>query len=143
MSFTCPKCLRPLTRAHSWHYCKRLTYDDLFTGKSPALRQLFDDLLRRLLQWPGVRASASKTCIVFLHHKTFLVVKVMKTQLDLKFVLAAPSDEFPIYKHQAYGKKLEHYIRLSDASDVDETVWRLLRESYELCADNPPGREEK
>lgn len=140
MSFTCPKCLRPLTRANSWHYCKRITYDELFEQKPAQLRLLFEDLLQGLQQWPGVRASASKTCIVFLHQKTFLIVKVMKTELDLKFVLAAESDEFPIYKKQAYGKKLEHYIRLSDRADLDKTVWRLLRESYELCGANPPNQ---
>lgn len=132
MHFVCPKCDRPLTKPNSWHYCKKTSIDDLFVKKPEELKLLFQKLFSEVKKWEGVSASASKTCIVFIAAKTFLVVKVMKTVLDLKFVLPEECDDFPIYKRAAYGKKLEHYIRLSDADDLDGDVFRLIQKSYEL-----------
>lgn len=136
MHFVCPKCERPLTKANSWHYCKKVSFNDLLAGKPPELVNVFDKLLVEITGWPGVSASATKSCVVFIATKTFLVVKVMKQELDLKFVLPQESDEFPIYKKQAYGKKLEHFIRLRDVEDLDGDVFRLLKMSYQF--QSPP-----
>lgn len=115
--------------------------DSLFEGKNAELKKLFLKLQKKLKSWPGVQASATKTCVVFIASKTFLVVKVMKQELDLKFVLPHQTDAFPIYKQAKYGNKLEHYIRLRDAADLDNDVWWLLRQSYEMMGPSPslPG----
>jgi hypothetical protein len=60
----------------------------------------------------------------------------MKQELDLKFVLPTESVEFPIYKRAAYGKKLEHYIRLREREDLDGDVFQFLRQSYKMIMDN-------
>ncbi|HVF97953.1 MAG TPA: DUF5655 domain-containing protein [Flavisolibacter sp.] len=130
MHFTCPKCLRPLTKQNSWHYCQRISIESLVEGKSPELIAVFEALLTVVGGWEGVSASATKSCVVFIAAKTFLVVKVMKHELDLKFVLPQERDDFPIYKHAAYGKKLEHYIRLGSVEDLDGDVLRFIRQSY-------------
>lgn len=136
MYFTCAKCNRPLTKANNWHYCHKTNIADLFANKPAALKSLYDKLEWEVKKWPGVRASAAKSCIVFVAHKTFLVVKVMKKELDLKFVLPHQTDAFPVYKTAAYGKKLEHYIRLADAADFDNDVIWLLQQSYNLVSGN-------
>lgn len=132
MHFICPKCERPLTKANSWHYCKKVSFADLLQGKPTELMNVFDKLLEKVTHWPGVSASATKSCVVFIASKTFLVVKVMKKELDLKFVLPQESDEFPIYKKQSYGKKVEHYIRLRDEEDLDGDVLRFLKAAYQF-----------
>jgi hypothetical protein len=132
MHFICPKCDRPLTKANSWHYCEKISVNDLLKGKPTELVTAFDKLLSEVTSWPSVSASATKNCIVFIAAKTFLVVRVMKQELDLKFVLPDETDEFPIYKRQAYGKKLEHYIRLRDEEDLDGDVFRLIQKAYEM-----------
>lgn len=136
MHFICPVCERPLTREKSWHYCQKIDIGSLFDGKPKELTLLFDKLLTEVGSWDGVSASATKNCIVFIAAKTFLVVRVMKKELDLKFVLPEECDDFPIYKKAAYGNKLEHYIRLGDAADLDTDVFRLIQQSYELMKGN-------
>ncbi len=96
------------------------------------MRIVFNKLFGEVASWEGVSASATKTCIVFIAAKTFLVVKVMKQELDLKFMLPQASDDFPIYKQAAYGKKLEHYIRLKEEDDLDGDVFKLIRKAYEM-----------
>lgn len=132
MQHTCPKCLRPLSKPNSWHYCQRISIDSLFEGKPPELKGVFDALHNKIGKWEGVMASATKTCVVFVAGKTFLVAKVMKRELDLKFVLPEENDDFPIYKTARYGNKLEHYIRLESVEDLDGDVLRFIRKSYEL-----------
>ena len=132
MHFICVKCGRPLTKEKSWHYCKQVSIDSLFGGKPKELVVVFNKLFAEVRSWQGVSASATKTCIVFIAAKTFLVVKVMKSELDLKFVLPEASDDFPIYKKVAYGKKLEHFIRLKDEEDLDGDVFNLIKKSFDL-----------
>lgn len=132
MLFTCPKCDRPLTKKNSWHYCKKTDISSLFENKPPALKLLFDKLFAEVGTWEDVYASASKTCIVFIAAKTFLVVKVMKRELDLKFVLPKEMDAFPVYKIARYGNKTEHYTRLSSEEDLDADVLSMIHQSYEL-----------
>lgn len=132
MHFICPKCDRPLTKENSWHYCKKISIDELFKNKPATLVSVFDKLFAEVVSWEGVSASATKNCIVFITTKTFLVVKMMKNELDVKFVLPHESDAFPIYKKQTYGKKTEHYIRLRDEEDLDSDVFRFIKQSYQL-----------
>ncbi len=132
MHVTCPNCLRPLIKQNSWHYCQRISIDDLFKGKPAELKEVFDALLKEVGTWESVSASATKTCVVFIAAKTFLVVKVMKKELDLKFALPGERDDFPIYKRAAYGNKIEHYVRLATTDDLDGDVFQFIRESYEL-----------
>jgi hypothetical protein len=132
MHFICPKCDRPLTKEKSWHYCRQVSIESLFVGKPKELVSVFDKLLAAAMSWEGVSASATKSCIVFIAAKTFLVVKVMKQELDLKFVLPEASEDFPIYKRASYGKKMEHYIRLKDEDDWDADVIGLVKKSYEM-----------
>lgn len=142
MHYTCPKCLRPLTKPNSWHYCQRISIESLFTGKPPELAEVFNALQKEVGSWKGVSASATKSCIVFIAAKTFLVVKVMKKELDLKFVLPEESDDFPIYKVAKYGNKLEHYIRLGSMDDLDGDVFRFIHQSYELMKEEGEVGEE-
>ena len=132
MHFICPKCDRPLTKKNSWHYCKKISFEELLANKPAELKAVFQKLVAEVKKWPGVSVSASKTCAVFIAAKTFLVAKVMKQELDLKFVLPHETDVFPIYKQAKYGNKLEHYIRLREPDDLDSDVLWLLRQSYEL-----------
>lgn len=109
-----------------------MAIEDLFQKRPASLKAIFEKLFTQVKSWDGVSASATKNCIVFIAAKTFLVVKVMKAELDLKFTLPEECDDFPVYKRAVYGKKIEHYIRLRDEEDLDGDVFRLLREAYEM-----------
>lgn len=130
---TCPKCGRPIRSLKQYHYCIRQEISDLFWGKAPHLYPLYQQLESELKSWPDVIFSASKTCAVFVAARTFLVVKPMKTALDLSFTLPETREGFPIYKSSMWGKRHEHYIRLYDAEDLSPDVIDLIRISYEVA----------
>lgn len=129
---TCPKCNRPLRNPKGWHYCKEVSIDSLFEGKKEELILIFDKILVELVRWENTEVSATKNCIVFLRNKTFLIIKPMKTQLDLKFYLDSPNNNYPICKSVLWNNKYETHIRLKSIDELDATVFKYLKGSYKI-----------
>ena len=94
------------------------------------MSELFKLVHQSIKKWKGVKASATQNCIVYVAETTFLVARPMKSALDLKFYLTQPTDEFPVYKVDAWAGRFVHGIRLFEISDVDEVVLKLLKQSY-------------
>jgi len=130
--WTCPKCERELKNPNQWHNCVKVNIDSLFEGKSEELVYVFDRLLSVIMEWENVAVSATKNCIVFVHHQTFLIIRPMKNQLDLKFYSKEEKNEFPIVKSIFYSGKFENHIRVAKLEDVNEQVLILILQSYQL-----------
>lgn len=129
---TCPRCGRPIQSLNQWHNCVQVEIDSLFEGKKTALIPIFDRILAEVAGWEGVAASATQNCIVFVRSKTFLVIRPMKKELDLKFYLEEKCEDFPICKSAPWSGKWEHHIRIGEMEELDGTVFRFLRRSYGL-----------
>jgi predicted transport protein len=130
MPWICPKCSRKLSRPNAWHQCMQKSVEALFERKDPALYTLFKRVHDRIKKWDSVSASATQNCVVYVAETTFLILRPMKSALDLKFYLKQPMEEFPVYKVQRWGGRFVHGIRLFDKQDLDKTVWSLLEQSY-------------
>jgi hypothetical protein len=129
---TCPICERPLKNPNQWHNCVKVNIDDLFKGKKEELVYVFDQILAEIIDWEGVAASATQNCIVFVRTQTFLIIRPMKKELDIKFYLPEKSDSEQIFKSTLYGGKWEHHIRLSELEQLSDEVFSFLRKSYEM-----------
>ena len=130
--WTCPKCERDLKNPNQWHNCVKVSIDSLFEGKAEELVLVFDKLLSEIIDWENVAVSATQNCIVFVHNQTFLIIRPMKKQLDLKFYSEKEQEEFPIFKSIFYSGKYENHIRLSSLSDLTPAVYSYLKQSYKL-----------
>jgi hypothetical protein len=105
--------------------------DTLFERKEDQVIQIFDRLIELVGEWPGVAFSATKSCVVFVTTKTFLVVKPMKKALDMHFSLPEQHEDEVVYKAVKYGGKWVHYIRLYEEGDLNRQVIRLIRKAYD------------
>ncbi len=132
MSWKCPHCDRVLKNANQWHCCVKKEFDELFENKDPMLLFIFEKILAEVYEWEGIHISATKNCIVFVANQTFLVIKPMKSLLNLKFYLDAENNSYPIYKIAKYGKQFEHHIRLNDVDQVNGSLLGFIRSSYML-----------
>jgi predicted transport protein len=132
MSWTCPKCERIIKNPNQWHNCIKQDIDTLFENKVKDLVFVFDKLLLNIIEWDNVNVSATKNCIVFVNSQTFLIVRPMKKELDLKFYLDKPNDEFPIYKNVEYAGRFEHHIRVSTLEEIDNQIIGFVKSSYNL-----------
>jgi hypothetical protein len=130
--WTCPKCERELKNPNQWHNCVKVSIDSLFEGKADELVFVFDKLLSEIIDWKNVAVSATQNCIVFVHNQTFLIIRPMKKELDLKFYSATQQEEEPILKSISYSGKFENHIRVSKLEDLTQTVYAYLKQSYQL-----------
>jgi len=130
--WTCPKCERDLKNPNQWHNCVKVSIDSLFEGKAEELVLVFDKLLSEIIDWENVAVSATQNCIVFVPNQTFLIIRPMKKQLDLKFYSEKEQEEFPIIKSIFYSGKYENHIRVSSLSELTSNVYSLIKQSYKL-----------
>lgn len=132
MSWKCPACERTLKNANQWHCCINQDIDDLFKGKPNELTFAFDKILSNVIDLENVEISATKNCVVFFKTQTFLVIKPMKKELDIKFYLKEPVNTFPIIKVAPYGKQYEHHIRLATIEEVNPQLFMFIKQSHNL-----------
>lgn len=130
---TCPHCKRPVRSLSAWHYCEEVDIDSLFDNKVEEVTLIAEKIMVALMDWNQVQFSASKNCIIFTRNKTFLILRPMKTQMDLKFYLPQEHVESPIHKVSAWGKKFAHHIRLKRVEDFDQEVINFIKKAYDLC----------
>ena len=130
--WTCPKCERDLKNPNKWHNCVKVSIDSLFDGKAQELVLVFDKLLSEIIDWENVAVSATKNCILFVHHQTFLIIRPMKKQLDLKFYSENEQAEFHIIKSIFYSGKYQNHIRISSFSELTTIVYTRIKQSYKL-----------
>jgi hypothetical protein len=132
MAWVCPKCERELKSETQTHYCAKVNLDSLFEGKSAELVLAFDKLLLLVSDWDDVAISTTPNCVVFVHHQTFLVIRPMKTSLDIKFYSASPPTGLILYKSYIYSGRYANHLRVSKLEDLVPMMIRYIRESYEL-----------
>ena len=129
---TCPKCERELRNPNQWHNCVKVNIGDLFENKAEELEFIFDRLLAEIINWENIVVSATKNCIVFVHHKTFLIVRPMKTQLDIKFYSEKEQNDFPIIKSLIWNSKYENHIRISTLDELTTEIYSFIKKSYQI-----------
>lgn len=130
--WTCPKCERDLKNPNQWHNCVKVGIDSLFKSKSEELILVFDQLLSVIVDWDDVAVSATQNCIVFVHNQTFLIIKPMKKELDLKFYSAKMLEEEDIKKSILYSNRFENHIRIASVADITPKLYSMLKQSYQL-----------
>lgn len=130
--WTCPKCERELKNPNQWHNCVKVSIDSLFEGKAEELVFVFDKLLSEIVDWDDIAVSATKNCIVFVHNQTFLIIKPMKKELDLKFYTQTEQEDEPIIKSIFYSGKYENHIRVSNLEQLTPKIFSYLKQSYQL-----------
>lgn len=132
MSWICLKCERELKHKNTWHNCVKVELNSLFEGKSPELVLVFDKVLLEVMQWNDVLVSTTQNCIVFVHTKTFLIIRPMKKELDVKFYSKTEIENSLILKSHLSSCKFENHIRLSSMDQLTLKVLTLLKKSYDL-----------
>jgi hypothetical protein len=132
MSWTCPKCERELLHVNQWHNCVKVSIDSLFEGRPPELVLVFDKILAEVAGWDDVLVSTSKNCIVFVHRRTFLVIRPMQKQLDVKFYSKTRIESPMIIKSYVHAGKCENNVRPALLTDLSPRLFELIRNSYIL-----------
>jgi len=132
MSWICPKCERELLKENQTHYCARVSVDSLFTGKPAELVLVFDKILAEVADWEDVLVSTTPNCIVFVHRKTFLVIRPMQKVLDVKFYSDVAYTSRPIINSIFYKGKYANNVRIAVLDELTPQLLKLIHQSYQL-----------
>lgn len=133
MSWICPDCDRELRSQSRWHNCVRVSIDDLFKGKDPELMYVFDKILAEVADWEDTLISTTQNCIVFVRNQGYLIIKALKTQLNIKIYSAKAINESPITRTaKAHAGKYENHFRLHSLDDLTSQIFLLIRKSYNV-----------
>ena len=113
-------------------------YVEEMFAKKPALRPLYDKLLRLALDLgPDVKACPCKTIVPLYRNHVFAELKpTTKTRLDLSFALKGiePAGRLLSTGGEAKGNRLTHRIPITCDGDIDDEVRRWLQRAYERDA---------
>jgi len=132
MSWVCPKCERELLKENQTHYCARVSIDSLFKGKPDELILVFDKLLAEVAGWKDVIVSTTPNCIVFVHHKTFLVIRPMQKVLDVKFYSLIAQTGYPAINSILYKGKYANNIGVKSTDELTPQLFKFIYQSYVL-----------
>ena len=131
--WTCPKCQREFLKDKQRHYCSAHTIDDIFAGRAENVVLAFDALLLAVGLWEPQTIGAGKSAVIFNNTKAWLVVRPMKSVLDVCFfygeILQSPV--LHSARKDSMGNKFAHHVRLSGPDDVTPEVVDLLKVGFE------------
>jgi Domain of unknown function (DUF5655) len=129
----CPTCRRRFARAKQWHSCKPQTVDVHFVDKNPALRGLFDFLIRKLEKTGPLRIDAVKTSINLISRYHFGGITVRRGYLRVGFLARKPIHSARIIRRQILGpNRVGHSVVVSGKKDVDAELLQWLSDARHL-----------
>ncbi len=131
-SVICPNCNRKIRSINAVHYCKEVSIDEVFAGKSEETILLFDRILAEIALWEEVDVSATKKCIIFFRNKTFLVLRPMSKCLEIKFFSQEFIEDDRLHKCEAWGGKYSGYLRLKHEKDLIPAYFKYFKTSYDI-----------
>ena len=115
------------------HSCGHLTIDEHFEGKSPQIRELFEDLARAVRRFGRVHVYAQKTRIVFQTRGRFVAVTPRKSHLGGHIWLKRPRPHPLVHRiDNLLDRDFVHNFRLTRREELDEGFCDLLREAYSV-----------
>ena len=108
---------------------------DHFAGRSPAVRQIYDRILRAAATFGPVAEDPKKTSIHLNRKTAFAGVATRKDTLLLTLKAEHDIRSPRVSNHeQASAHRWHLEVRLADPSEVDAELIGWLREAYEISA---------
>ena len=140
----CEKCGRDFANRNQVHSCGRYLLDDHFAGKPPAIRALFDEVVKAVESVGLVRILPEKTRIAFQVRMSLAQVTPRRDWLDGHVVLARRYEHPRFRSIQTISPRNHvHAFRLSDQCDIDGEFRRWLAEAYLVGEQRHLGRTQR
>ena len=127
----CPKCRRAFANRNQRHACAALNLEHHFVGKDPAVRVLFEHLLRKLRGFGPVTVLPEKTRIAFQVRMSFAQVTPRRTYLVGHLVLDRVSSRAAFNRVETISPRNRvHHFRLNSRADLNRDFIAHLAQAY-------------
>lgn len=134
--WVCPKCGREFKRKDQQHTCSLISKEMLFAKRSPALKFLYERIVRQIRKLGEYRVETVKPDVIFFKTKsTFLAVKVKKDHLDVEFFLDHVEDRPPVSKYlQTSKNRVAHVVPVDHQDEINDQLVNWIKTSYWLVS---------
>jgi len=132
--WTCPKCKRSFKRKNQQHSCTLISSASLFEKREPALKKLYDRIVKEVKKLGEYREEAVRPDVIFFKTKsTFLGIKVKKDHLEIEFFLEKLENIAPVSKYlQTSKNRVVHLVPINQVEDIDRQLINWIKRSYVL-----------
>ena len=105
--------------------------DDTFANSPPGQRRAYDTIMAYLQTLGPVHEDAVQVGVFLKRQRKFAEIRPMSRALSLNLVLPRTvRDSRVLRTARISADRVEHVIRLSDATEVDEQVREWLTEAF-------------
>jgi hypothetical protein len=127
----CSKCGRRFANVNQSHACGRHSLDAHFENKPPAIRALYELVVKAIQECGPVQILPEKTRIAFQVRMSFAQLTPRRGWIDGHVVLARRLEAPRFRKIETFSPRNHvHHFRLFDAADVDGEFRGWLKEAY-------------
>jgi len=126
----CPDCSRIFKSIHQSHTCSSVAEGELFLGKPDELVLAYAAILEGIEHLEPCTIGTAKNTIVLTSNKAWLIIRPMKTQLDIKFYLPEELDSPFIHKITPWNNKFAHHIRVSYPEELAAEIFEMLERGH-------------
>ncbi|MGB3467167.1 MAG: DUF5655 domain-containing protein [Cyclobacteriaceae bacterium] len=113
--------------------CTTKDIGELFINKPDELVLAFDAIYTRVNEWQPNFVGASIHAAVFTNKKAWLIIKPMKSMLDIKFYYPTQLDSELVFKTVDYRNKFAHHIRVATEYELTNAHFDLLKKGYDYA----------
>jgi hypothetical protein len=129
----CPECGRQFANRNQSHACGRYTLASHFEGKPPAVRAIFDKVLRVARRNGPIKVLPEKTRIAFQVRMSFAAFVIRRNWVDGHVVLARRFENPRFRRIETFSPRNHlHAFRFESVDDVDVEVSSWLAEAYQV-----------
>jgi len=129
----CPKCRRRFANRNQSHTCGRYDLEHHFSGKSPQIRALFDDVVAAIRRIGPIRILPEKTRIAFQVRMSFAQITPKSQWLDGHVVLARRFEHPRFRQIETISPRNHvHSFRITSPRDIDAEFTSWLAEAYSV-----------
>ena len=129
----CPDCGRQFANRSQSHACGRSTLASHFEGKPPAVRAIFDKVLRVARKNGPITVLPEKTRIAFQVRMSFAAFVIQRNWVDGHVVLARRFENPRFRRIETFSPRNHlHAFRFESVEDVDAEVSSWLAEAYQV-----------
>jgi len=129
----CPDCGRQFANRNQSHACGRSTLASHFEGKPPAIRAIFEKVLRMARRNGPITVLPEKTRIAFQVRMSFAAFVIRKNWIDGHVVLARRLENPRFRRIETFSPRNHlHAFRFETPDEVDAEVSSWLAEAYQV-----------
>jgi hypothetical protein len=129
----CPDCRRQFANRNQSHACGRSTLASHFEGKPPAVRAIFERVLRVARKNGPVTVLPEKTRIAFQVRMSFAAFVIRKNWVDGHVVLARRLEDPRFRRIETFSPRNHlHAFRFENVNQIDEEVEAWFAEAYRV-----------